>query len=220
MLAEKLGMSARKNVGGRRRGSENVAKAVYTPPLEIHASQQWLAHAGLAFLQQRVGLRRINNVARKQDYSAGLNTGEQIRQLRRHFRAVEANDEKLADSFRRSRAFFSRRAHLGWIRRRIPRLAGEQSDPVSYCTCFFNSASKFRASSGVKLFRSTAYSFSSTGCESGVKMVSCAARGAGESPAASCALNRDSASSCSASTSRARRTTSSGSPASLATSMP
>src|SRR5579864_557933 len=165
-------------------------------------------------------LRRINDIARKQDYSAGLNTGEQIRQLWRHLRAVEADDEQLADFCRRGREFFLRRVHLRSISRRIPRLAVEQSDPESYCTCFFNSASKLRASSGVKLFRSMACSFSSTGCESGVKIVSCAARGTGESPAASCALNRDSASSCSASTSRARRTTSSGSPASLATSIP
>src|ERR1039457_5386478 len=43
----------------------------------------------------------------------------------------------------------------------------------NYSICLFSSASKFSASSGVNRFKSTSRSFSSTGCDSGVKIVSC-----------------------------------------------
>src|SRR5439155_170006 len=71
-----------------------------------------------------------------------------------------------------------------------------------HSTCFFSSASKFSASSGVNRFKSTSRSFSSTGCERGVKIVNCG--GAGSAPGVRCPVTWCSALSCSARTSRAR----------------
>ena len=59
-----------------------------------------------------------------------------------------------------------------------------------------------------------------TGCDSGVKIVNCAAGRGREWSLASCSVTRCSAFSCSASTSRARSITSFGNPASFATSIP
>ena len=75
---------------------------------------------------------------------AGCSRVKQGREARRHFRAVEADDQELAGR-------------------------GQIS--------FLSSASRFSASSGVRQFKSTARNFSSTGCDRGVKMVSCAAGG-------------------------------------------
>src|ERR1022692_4428393 len=109
--------------------------------------------------------------------------------------------------------YISTPRYFSIISRRTPRLGGYIS--------FFNSASKFSASSGVSRFKSTSRSFSSTGCESGVKMVNCTGRsGSVDLPGVRWPESRCSDDSCSASTSRARTTTSFGNPASFATSIP
>lgn len=87
------------------------------------------------------------DIAREKDYARGLQPGEQGAEARRRLSAVEADDKQLAD------------------------LIGDGCCSFQ-STCFFNSASKFKASSGVKRFKSTSRSFSKTGCESGVKIVS------------------------------------------------
>jgi hypothetical protein len=48
---------------------------------------------------------------------------------------------------------------------------------LSYSICFFNSDNKFKASSGVRRFKSTSRSCSTTGCDSAVKIVNCVAGG-------------------------------------------
>src|SRR5580692_8308936 len=143
-------------------------------------------------------LRGAGDVASKQDRSGWLNLREQGSEARRHLGCIEADDEKLANLFMNTTSF---RHH--------------------YSICLFNSASKFSASRGVNRFKSTSRSLSSTGWERGVKMVNCVGRSDSlAEPGVRCSESRRSADSCSASTSRARTTTSFGNPASLATSMP
>src|SRR5579863_8342995 len=125
----------------------------------------------------------------------------------RHLHAVEADDQQLADfvDFGACSRNYHRKFFL-----LLSTLGGQLS--------FFSYASRFNASSGVSPFRSTSRSFSSTGCEIGVKIVNCV--GGGDAPGDRCSVSSRSADSCSVNTSRARAITSFGSPASLATSMP
>jgi hypothetical protein len=93
-----------------------------------------------------VRLFSTGNIASEKDYARRLQPCEQGTETRGHFSSVEADNKQLAD------------------------LTGDWAGYLQ-STCFFNSANRFKASSGVKRFKSTSRSFSKTGCDSGVKIV-------------------------------------------------
>jgi hypothetical protein len=95
VLAKKLAVAGRENVGGRGSGTERVAKAVYGSTFKIYAGEQRRGNAFLAVAQQAPGLFSVLDVAREEDHACGLEACEHRTEARRHLRAVEADDEKL-----------------------------------------------------------------------------------------------------------------------------
>ena len=138
------------DLGRGRERSYRRPKAVDASAFHVDASKQRSRDACLAVLQQLMGLRGRNDIAGEKNDPRRLNARQQSAEAGRHFRRFETNDEKLAEVV----------IH-GW---------------VNYSTCFLSSAKRFNASSGVRRLRSSSRRRSSTGCESGVKMVNCAGR--------------------------------------------
>src|SRR5438309_124127 len=213
VLAKQATVAQCKDFGGGRCWSDHVSQPVDLAALQIHAPKQRHGNLGLAILEELVSLLGADDVAGKQNHSGRPDTLHKGSQGGRHLCAVKADDEELPDIAGAPRTTSC-----------LP-LGGDLESPVSsVCLCgqicFLSSESKFKASSGVSRFKSTSRSFSSTGCEMGVKIVNCAAGAGRESSFPSCPVSCRSAFSCSFRTSRARSITSFGNPASLATSMP
>jgi hypothetical protein len=94
---EKPLIPGREDVSCRGCGAEHVAQAVDGTAFEIDAGKQARANAVLAVAQKLPGLLGSLDVACEQNDAAGLNSGDQGREARRDFGAVEAEDEKLAE---------------------------------------------------------------------------------------------------------------------------
>src|SRR6202022_3920664 len=97
VFAEEPAVACSEDVGGRRRGTGDVAEPVHPATLHVHAFEQGSRNAGLAVLEQFAGLSSADDVTRKENHTGGLQPGEQGREARRHFRAVETDDQELAD---------------------------------------------------------------------------------------------------------------------------
>src|SRR5208282_6022393 len=80
----------------RGRWSERVAKSVDAAAFEVGGGEQRCGNAFLAVAQYAPGLLSAFDVAREQDHSSRLQSHEQGTEARRHFCAVEADDQQLA----------------------------------------------------------------------------------------------------------------------------
>ncbi len=116
---------------------------------EIDAGEEGSRDALLAIAQKTPRLLGSLYVAREQNHSCGLQTREQGTEPRGHLRAVKADDQELADLLA-----------CDFVEQSLMHLSA--LDLVAQIS-FFNSASKFNASSGVSRFKSTSRNFSSTG---------------------------------------------------------
>jgi hypothetical protein len=97
MFPEELSVSSSESIGRRWRRAQHLAEAIDPSTLQIDAAEQWRAHGGLAIFQKLVRLPRARDIAREENDAGGLNSFQQAPQPRRHFRAIKANDQKLAD---------------------------------------------------------------------------------------------------------------------------
>src|SRR5712692_9276983 len=98
--AEEPAVSGGEYIRRGRRWTSDVAEPVHPAAFHVHTSKQGRGDARLAIFEQRVRLLRAGNVAGKEDHSGGLYPREQGMEMRRHFSAVEADDEKLAKLLR------------------------------------------------------------------------------------------------------------------------
>ena len=80
-----------------RRGSGEIAKAIYPATFHVHRREQMSRSPCPAFLEQPVGLFAMNDIAREKYHTRRFEPREQGTEPRRHLGAVEAHDEQLAD---------------------------------------------------------------------------------------------------------------------------
>ena len=99
MLAEKFAIGSGEHLRCRRGWTQHLAKAVHVSAFEIDAGKQWRRNAFLTIAEQAPGLPGTLYIASEQNHPRRLQTREQGTEPRRHFRAVEADDQKLADSY-------------------------------------------------------------------------------------------------------------------------
>ena len=98
MLAEKFAIAGCEYIRRRRRRAQHIAESIDAAAFKIDAGKQRGRDALLAIAQQTPGLAGILDVAGEQNHSRRLNTLQQGIEARRHLRAIEAEDQKLADS--------------------------------------------------------------------------------------------------------------------------
>src|SRR5712692_2919844 len=97
VLAEEPAVSGGEYIRRGRCRTSDVAEPVHPAAFHVHTSKQGRGDARMAIFEQRVRLLRAGNVAGKEDHSCGLYPCELGTETGRHFGAVEADDEKLAD---------------------------------------------------------------------------------------------------------------------------
>src|SRR4029077_10060983 len=97
VLAEEAAIAGAEDIRRRRCRSQYVAKAVDAPAFEVHAGKQRRGDAFLALAQQPPGLLGSLYISREQNDARRLQSLEQGSEAGRHFRAVEADDQELAD---------------------------------------------------------------------------------------------------------------------------
>ena len=98
VLAEELAVAGGKDVGGGRASAEDVAEAVDAASFHVHSGEERGGDAGLAVLEQLVGLLSAGDVAGEEDDAGGLYSGQQGGEAGGHLGAVEADDQQLADA--------------------------------------------------------------------------------------------------------------------------
>src|ERR1700681_2600118 len=97
MLAKESTITCGERVRWRRRCSQRVTKSIDRPALKINARKQRCGDTLLALAQQSPRLFRNLNVPREQDDARWLQPLEQGTEPRRHLRALETNNQDLAD---------------------------------------------------------------------------------------------------------------------------
>ena len=97
VLAKELVIVAAENRGCGRRRTSDIAEAINAATFHVDASEYRDGNACAAISEQFVGLLCSCDVASEEDHARGLDAGEQGTQAGRHLRAIEANDEELAD---------------------------------------------------------------------------------------------------------------------------
>src|SRR5579863_10653995 len=100
VLAEEFSIAAGEYVCCCGRGAEHAAKAIHGTALKVDAGKQRRRNALLTIAQQSPGLLGTLYVPCEQNDARRLQSREQGTEAPRHLRAVEADDQKLADVLR------------------------------------------------------------------------------------------------------------------------
>ena len=91
-FAKKLLITGGKHIRSGRSGTNYIAEAIDAATLQVNAGKQRCRNAGLAVLEQLVGLFCRNDVAAEENHTRRLNSSQQRPQAQGYVGAIETDD--------------------------------------------------------------------------------------------------------------------------------